>query len=296
MKPRDVEETTDFSTVSGERLELECETKSFPTAAISWFKNGRPISPNTRIAISQSGSLSRLVVDDTNESDAGDYSCTGATSSATRDSGVMRVTINPSPYATKPAKILSERLGMELRIFCVANSHIKETLKWIKKSETSFSLGKNERFEEDTRIRVDSQGTLIIQHVQKQDEGEYLCTLGHEQATTSVKILGILYIKNTRSIHHFYSGDNNVIEVLTPRESDSMFLLCGIPSESIEWFHQNTKMTDSSTTTDNGSLITIQKSKLEIGNVQVSLFYYFPLEPPRLLFAPFLLILIFYKK
>ena len=64
-----------------------------------------------------------------------------------------------------------------------------------------------------------------------------------------------------------FLDNNNVVVPKYPKQSDSMFLECRILSTEIEWFHENRAVIEDES-------ITLTHSKLEIGNVQVRLFYY----------------------
>ena len=187
-----VKDVGSVSTPSGERFILECESESFPTATITWFKNSRELSPKGNIGISQTGPVSLLVIDDAKETDQGDYYCKGDTSALKKDSDILKIKVIASAWAVKPAKIVSERIGEELRIECVPNSHISDDIYWHKESsEQSMHLYlRQNEVSEDSRIRVDHDGTLIIKKVQKSDEGDYSCIVGDAQAPTTVTIIG----------------------------------------------------------------------------------------------------------
>jgi len=211
--------------VAGESLMIECKSQSFPTAEITWYKNGDEIRPDDhRIAISQSKGNSRLTFDEIFESDAGEYVCSGSTESAKtfapQKSSPFELYVAPSYWLQKPPSMLSEKIGNNLKIECQPRA-LTEHIFWTGGILSETKLGKMERFEKDSRVSVDSDGSLIIDDIQTNDEGIFTCKTAQKEAQIEVKVI---------------DDSDNTMTVIHPKESDSLLLECPLGGDdSVSW-------------------------------------------------------------
>ena len=186
--------TTNDHSVAGENLMIECKSQSFPTAEITWYKNGDEIKPDDhRIAISQSKGNSRLTFDEVFESDAGEYVCSGSTENAKtfapQKSSPFKLYVAPSYWLQKPPSMLSEKVGNNLKIECQPRTQT-ENVFWTGGVLAETKLTKMERFDKDSRVSVDLEGSLIIDNIQTEDEGIFICKTAQKEARTEVKVIG----------------------------------------------------------------------------------------------------------
>ena len=173
---------------------IECKSQSFPTAEITWYKNGEEIKPdNHRIAISQTKGNSRLTFDETFESDAGEYVCSGSTENSKtfppQKSSPYQLFVSPSYWLQKPPSMMSEKVGNNLKIQCQPRAPTERVF-WTGGVLAETKLNKMERYEKDSRVSVDAEGSLIIDDIQTDDEGIFICKTVQKEARTEVKVIG----------------------------------------------------------------------------------------------------------
>lgn len=139
----------------GDEAELVCSVHAYPTATVTWTKEGSPVTSRERVKIANRGGRHSLTIQKVERADFGEYSC-----HASNEHGAARdTTIQLSGHA-KPADFKSSPAGTE------ANSFL---IQW-----SSFSFSPIEEFKLETRPASSGSWTSHPVSSPTKDLGPYL--------------------------------------------------------------------------------------------------------------------------
>ncbi|XP_072902347.1 obscurin-like protein 1a isoform X2 [Hemitrygon akajei] len=153
-----------------ESIVLSCEL-SRPSGQVRWVKDGEDLEASDRISLESCGQTRRLIVQSSQLSDSGQYTC-----DATDDSITFCVTVSEPPVKivntaddTKAEYLKSDRIVLNCEL-----SRPSAEVKWYKNGL---------EVEGDANIVMVSHGvhrSLIIQSARIEDSGEYVCDTGDD--------------------------------------------------------------------------------------------------------------------
>ncbi|KAG8443503.1 hypothetical protein GDO86_012051 [Hymenochirus boettgeri] len=158
---------------------LSCEVSQAKTE-VKWYKDGKLITSTKRVKLESEGKCRRLVVDQVEKKDVGEYSC-----EASGQKISFRINVKePEQAFTNQDKIQKEvhaTLTEPTRLSCEV-SQAKTEVKWYKDGKLITS---------SKRVRVESEGKsrrLVVEQVEKQDGGEYSCEAAGQKINFKVKV------------------------------------------------------------------------------------------------------------
>ncbi|XP_059823540.1 obscurin-like protein 1 isoform X2 [Hypanus sabinus] len=153
-----------------ESIILSCEL-SRPSGQVRWVKDGEDLEASDRISLESCGQTRRLIVQSSQLSDSGQYTC-----DATDNSITFCVTVSEPPVRivntaddTKAEYLKSDRIVLNCEL-----SRPSAEVKWYKNGL---------EVEGDANIVMVSHGvhrSLIIQSARIEDSGEYVCDTGDD--------------------------------------------------------------------------------------------------------------------
>ncbi|MEE6467486.1 hypothetical protein FKM82_007266 [Ascaphus truei] len=164
-----------------ESATLSCEVSQAKTE-VKWYKDGKLITSSKKVRVESEGKSRRLIVDQVEKKDAGEYSCEAA---GQKINFKIKVT-EPEPAFTNLEKVQKEVQAVltESTTLSCEVSQAKTEVKWYKDGKLITSSKK---------VRVESEGKsrrLIVDQVEKQDAGEYSCEAAGQKINFKIKVTG----------------------------------------------------------------------------------------------------------
>ncbi|XP_053118296.1 obscurin isoform X21 [Hemicordylus capensis] len=161
-----------------ENASLSCEVAQAKTE-VKWFRDGKSITSNKKFKVETEGKIQRLIVQQVEKKDAGEYTCEAAGQKLSFKvivtAEVEEVFANKEKLQKEVKAALSENTSLSCEV-----AQAKTELKWFKDGK---SITSNKKF------KVESEGKtrrLIVQQVEKKDAGEYICEAGGQKLTFKV--------------------------------------------------------------------------------------------------------------
>uniref|UniRef100_A0ABM5GMQ0 Obscurin isoform X5 n=1 Tax=Pogona vitticeps TaxID=103695 RepID=A0ABM5GMQ0_9SAUR len=164
--------------VPSENAVLSCEVAQ-DNAEVKWFKEGKQITSSKKLKVEAEGKSRRLVVEQVEKKDAGEYTCEAAGQKLTFQ---LKVTEPVSAFANKEKvqKEVKAVLKESVSLVCEVASSDTE-VKWYKEGKLLASSHK---------IKMESKGTsrkLLLEQVDKKDAGEYTCEAAGQKLTFKIE-------------------------------------------------------------------------------------------------------------
>ncbi|CAG9531886.1 unnamed protein product [Cercopithifilaria johnstoni] len=150
--------------VLGLMLEIPCRAIGTPEPTISWEKDGFQVIPDDII---QTDSAGTILIEKAQPSHRGIYRCL-ATNPAGRDERDTLVIVQEPP--TISPNTLSDYTTVEgdrIELHCFASANPSPTITWSRKGIPIL--------DDTPRMHVNKDGTLIIDNVENDDAGHYIC-------------------------------------------------------------------------------------------------------------------------
>ncbi|XP_042333180.1 obscurin isoform X8 [Sceloporus undulatus] len=169
----------EIKAISSENATLSCEVAQAKTE-VKWFKDGKLITSSKKFKVETEGKSRRLIVQQIEKKDAGEYTCEAAGQKLTFK---ITVTEAEEAFANK------ERVQKEVKtvssknaIFSCEVAQAKTEVKWFKDGKLITSSKK---------LKIEAEGKsrrLTVQQAEKKDEGEYTCEAGNQKLTFKLKV------------------------------------------------------------------------------------------------------------
>ncbi|XP_066483103.1 obscurin isoform X3 [Tiliqua scincoides] len=161
-----------------ENATLSCEVAQAKTE-VKWFKDGKQITSNKKFKMESEGKTRRLIVQQVEEKDVGEYTCEAAGQKLTFKVTATEVAIfaNKEKVQKEVKAAVSENATLSCEV-----AQAKTEVKWFKDGKLITS---NKKF------KVESEGTsrrLIVQQAVKEDVGEYSCELDNQKLTFKLNV------------------------------------------------------------------------------------------------------------
>uniref|UniRef100_A0A4W3HXA5 Obscurin, cytoskeletal calmodulin and titin-interacting RhoGEF b n=1 Tax=Callorhinchus milii TaxID=7868 RepID=A0A4W3HXA5_CALMI len=207
-----------------ENATLSCEVSQSKTE-VKWSKDGKVVSASKKFKPESDGKTRKLVIQNVESKDGGDYVCEAAGEKLT-----FHVTVTePEPvFANKDSlkKVVKVRSSENAALICEV-SQSKTEVKWFKGGKI-LSPGKKIKLESDGKTRK-----LEIQNVESKDEGEYICEAAGEKLTFNIQVAAPKIIKFTSELH-------SVVAV----EGEDAIFKCSVSHEeaAVTWHRNGVKI------------------------------------------------------
>ncbi|CAL9688565.1 unnamed protein product [Knipowitschia caucasica] len=158
---------------------LSCEVSDSKTEA-KWYKDGKVVTSTKAAHMESKGKTRQLVIDKVEKKDAGEYTC---------EAGTEKFAFKMSVEEAKSSFLHKESIQKEIKtsisqkavLTCeVADS--KTEVKWYKDGKL-LSSSRTIHMESKDKTR-----RLVIDSVEKKDVGEYICEVGSEKVSFTIKV------------------------------------------------------------------------------------------------------------
>ncbi|XP_069497466.1 hemicentin-1 isoform X2 [Ambystoma mexicanum] len=147
---------------------LTCEVIGFPPPALSWLKNGKPISLNTNALIIPGGRI--LQIPRARLSDGGEYVCVAINRAGENKKNIfLTVYVPPSikDQSGESLTVLNVRVGSAVMLECESNAVPAPIITWYKNGRL---------ITESTNVQVLAEGQMLqIKGAEVSDTGQYVC-------------------------------------------------------------------------------------------------------------------------
>uniref|UniRef100_A0A8B9EVW0 Obscurin, cytoskeletal calmodulin and titin-interacting RhoGEF n=1 Tax=Anser cygnoides TaxID=8845 RepID=A0A8B9EVW0_ANSCY len=164
-----------------ENATLSCEVAQEKTD-VKWYKEGKLITSSKKFKVESEGKSRRLVVNQVEKKDAGEYTCEAAGQKMT----FKIVVTEPEAVFTNKEKVQKEvkaALTENATLSCEVAQE-KTDVKWYKEGKLITSSKK---------FKVESEGKsrrLVVSEVEKKDAGEYTCEAAGQKLTFKIVVTG----------------------------------------------------------------------------------------------------------
>lgn len=234
--PHFIEEPSDTYVRKGKPATLKCQVGGDPLPSITWKRNGKQVTLDSRRTIKPDGSLyfTEIFHNRTHKPDEGIYQCEGSQSSYKIISRTAHVTVaGISSKIDVVPKTLSVMFGDTARLFCnVKHSNPKAKVGWRKQgSNASITTG--------DRFTLIPDGALQINTIRFEEQGKYECFATNEIArkTHTSTTVGNVKVLPDDAFPRIVSFQTRPKDTVATTES-TIVLECvasGYPKPSIIW-------------------------------------------------------------
>ncbi|XP_012576655.1 PREDICTED: hemicentin-2 [Condylura cristata] len=220
----------------GETAVLSCWVLDEAPYNLTWVRDWRVLSGSVG-RVTQLANLS-LEVSGAVPSDGGRYQCMASNSNGASKASVW-LRVREAPKVSIHARSQRFSQGVEMRVSCSASGYPAPHLSWSREGRA---------LQEDNRIHVDAQGTLIIQEVAPEDAGNYSCQAANELGTDEETVT--LYYSDPPKV----SAVNAVVLAAVGEEAVLVCDVSGAPPPRVIWYRGGLEMILAPEDSDSGTL------------------------------------------
>uniref|UniRef100_A0A674IU22 Ig-like domain-containing protein n=1 Tax=Terrapene triunguis TaxID=2587831 RepID=A0A674IU22_9SAUR len=175
-----------------ESATLSCEVAQAKTE-VKWYKDGKLITSSKKLKVESEGKSRRLVVEQVEKKDAGEYTCEASGQKLTFKVLVTVYPVIPFPSA-EPEEVFANKAKVQKEVKAVLTESAtlsvevaqeKSEVKWYKDGKLITSSKK---------FRVDCEGKsrrLVVKQLEKTDAGEYTCEAAGQKLTFKIIITDV---------------------------------------------------------------------------------------------------------
>ncbi|CAO2643307.1 Obscn [Lemmus lemmus] len=159
---------------AGASATLSCTVAQAQTE-VTWFKDGKKLSSDSKVQVEASGCERRLVVQQAGKADAGEYSC---------EAGGQKISFRLDVTEPKVVFAKEQQARSEVKAEAGANATLSCTVAQAQTEVTWFKDGK--KLSSGSKVRVEASGCerrLVVQQAGKADAGEYSCEAGGQKVS-----------------------------------------------------------------------------------------------------------------
>ncbi|XP_050305193.1 cell adhesion molecule Dscam2 isoform X17 [Anthonomus grandis grandis] len=163
----------DEASFEADTISVQCIISSGDLpVSFTWLLNGNPVSANREIMVSKSKKISALTIESITKEHAGNYTCVTRNSAGESSyTAELNVKVPPRWILEPTDKAFAQ--GSDAAVECKADGFPKPVVTW--KRATGVSPGDYKDFKPNNPDIKVEDGTLMINNIQKNNEGYYLC-------------------------------------------------------------------------------------------------------------------------
>ncbi|XP_038635043.1 Down syndrome cell adhesion molecule-like protein 1 homolog [Scyliorhinus canicula] len=203
---------------TGETMELPCIASGYPSPAIRWLKDNRPLPVDSRWTKRITG----LTINNLRVEDSGTYICEVTNTFGSAEVTEIIKVIDPLRVKVTPKK-LKTGIGSTVILLCSVMGSPEYVIKWYRDTELIIP-------DSYISIRGINNNTLLITSAQKSHSGAYQCFATRKSQTAQDFSIIVLEDGTPRIISSFSE------KVVNPGEQ--FFLMCtakGAPPPTLTW-------------------------------------------------------------
>uniref|UniRef100_A0A2K5CWV0 Hemicentin 2 n=1 Tax=Aotus nancymaae TaxID=37293 RepID=A0A2K5CWV0_AOTNA len=208
----------------GETAILSCRVLGEDPYNLTWVRDWRVLPASTG-RVTQLADLS-LEVSSIIPTDGGRYQCVVSNANGVTRASVWLL-VREAPQVSIHTSSQHFSQGVEVKVSCSASGYPTPHISWSREGQA---------LQEDSRIHVDTQGTLIIQGVAAEDAGNYSCQATNEVGTDQETVT--LYYTDPPSV----SAVHAVVLAAVGEEAVLVCEVFGVPPPRVIWYRGDREM------------------------------------------------------
>nr|XP_051696750.1 hemicentin-2 isoform X2 [Oryctolagus cuniculus] len=208
----------------GETAILSCRVLGEAPYNLTWVRDWR-VLPAATGRVTQLADLS-LEVGAVIPSDSGRYQCMASNANGVSRASVWLL-VREAPQVSIHTRSQHLPQGVEVKVSCSASGYPTPHVSWSREGRA---------LQEDSRIQVDAQGTLIIRGLAPEDAGNYSCQATNEAGTDEETVT--LYYTDPPSV----SAVSAVVLVAVGEEAVLGCKASGVPPPRVIWYRGGLEM------------------------------------------------------
>ncbi|KAM4861683.1 obscurin [Thomomys bottae] len=233
---------------------LSCELAQAQTE-VTWYKDGKKLSSSSKVRVEASGCTRRLVVQQADKADAGEYSC---------EAGGQKVSFHLDVAEPKMVFNKKQQAKSEMKAEVGSSAILSCEMAQAQTEVTWYKDGK--KLSSSSKVRVEASGCtrrLVVQQVGKADAGEYSCEAGGQKVSFHLDVTEPKMV---------FAKEQQVKSEVKAEAGASATLSCEVAQAQTEvtWYKDGKKLSSSSKVRVEASgctrrLVVQQASKADAG-------------------------------
>ncbi|GFX19863.1 titin [Trichonephila clavipes] len=221
----------------GKRVSVTCTPLEGEKMEFKWLRNGKELTSGSHnVNILSYPLLSNLIIDPLTSENSGNYTCVVSSRGLTGSFTTKLDVLVPPSWIVSPSDT-DVSSGDSLMLNCKGSGKPEPTTTWFK------TQGENSDFfllSESNQVRINSNGSLHIESVVKEDEGMYKCNISNGIGKSLIKTIMVKVIGDySLKIQPFSFPAESVIEkrvsaICTPAMGEKM---------DFKWLKNNIEIT-----------------------------------------------------
>uniref|UniRef100_A0A914ZQD0 Titin n=1 Tax=Parascaris univalens TaxID=6257 RepID=A0A914ZQD0_PARUN len=225
--------------MEGQDITLRCEL-SDEDASVVWYRNGKKVTPNERIAISVDGTQRKLTIINAAPKDSGDYEC-ATIDDRSKARGELLVKEEEPHIKEGPQDQTVNKFGERVILTCTATKPIKQVVRWYKNGVEVWP----QRHKMAMTV-IDNTAFLEIENFDVHDIGEYYVMLSEDERSAPAA----LELKVAPDIQLAENFEKEIV-LNADEDLNVSFTFTAYPTPKVEFTH-------------NGEHLDEQRTRMEI--------------------------------
>ncbi|KAK9396008.1 obscurin [Crotalus adamanteus] len=214
----------DIKVVASENVSLSCEVAQ-AKMEVKWFKDGKQITDTKKFKVEEQGGSRRLVLQQVEKKDAGEYTCEA-------DGQKLTFKVTVTDEKVKEVFVNKEKVQKDIRVVASENVSLSCEVAQAKMEVKWFKDGK--QITDTKKFKVEEQGgsrRLVLQQVEKKDAGEYTCEADGQKLTFKVTVAD-------EKVKEVFVNKEMVQKDIRTVSSENVSLICEVAQSKAEvkWF------------------------------------------------------------
>ncbi|XP_068231428.1 hemicentin-1-like [Palaemon carinicauda] len=234
-----------------QEVRLRCQVSGTPMPVITWARpdrGGQPVTPeDPRVQLLGSS----LVILPVAVEDMGRYECTARNPAGRATAEVLLTVHSPPSVEEELAEAVSVVRGEELSLGCTASGYPTPQTRWLREGRL---------LSETSRLKLTTNGELVISSIQASDSGLYTCLASNAAGRLYREVVIVVQVPPRMTV---------LPRTQEVTRGDRLELECeatGVPVPTVRWLLNGTKVSGVSTTSGgHGTLVVERASKTDEG-------------------------------
>uniref|UniRef100_A0A8C7MZR3 Hemicentin-1 n=1 Tax=Oncorhynchus kisutch TaxID=8019 RepID=A0A8C7MZR3_ONCKI len=209
----------------GETTILACSASGIPQPEIRWFKGDLLLRPSSYMDIDPLGGT--LTIKETQDVDAGDYTCVAANPSGTSSPGKITLDVGSAPQFTREPSDVAADIGSNVTLPCHVQGYPEPQITWRREDNAPIFT----RRPTHSTITQKTGGDLQISNLWVEDETVYVCEaqnqFGRIQTHARVTVTGL--------VPPSIQAGPRVLKVQVEHPVDLPCVARGVPQPFLAW-------------------------------------------------------------
>ncbi|XP_036375886.1 hemicentin-1 [Megalops cyprinoides] len=171
----------------GDTTVMECRATGIPNPEVRWYKGDLQLRPSSFLSIEAFRGI--LKIDETQDADAGDYTCVAVNEAGTA-MGKVTLDVGSAPEFSLEPSDVSADIGSNVTLQCHAQGYPEPQISWRREDNVALFSRRH------STITQRRGGDLLISNLWVEDEATYICEaqnqFGKIQAQAAVTVTGLV--------------------------------------------------------------------------------------------------------